>query len=152
MWVWTDSMLKDAMNALTGHDTTAVTPLKNAVWGSCSAPLAASHSTKLADVLAVESGYNGYARTTGLTWSAPYIAQEGNMEADGPLIPMFGGNDSVSAQVFGEFLLSSDSTKLYGVNMFPAPIQINGTLTGGLDVPRTGITIAADKGNSVVSG
>lgn len=152
MWVWTDYMLQQSMARITGSDTAAAAPLKNAVWGSVSAPLAVTHSSLIGDVTPSESGYRGYARVTGLTWTAPYLAAEQVMDADGPLINIAGGDASASGQVYGEFLLSSDSTKLLGANMFPAPIVITGTLTGGLVVPRTGIPVAADKGSSVVSG
>lgn len=152
MWVWTDDLLADAMDMLSSASTTVAGPLHHAVHGLLGAPLAATHGTTLAEVEAVEADYDGYVRVLNLTWSAPHIAAEGNMEVDGPLIEIIGGSDSVSAQIFGEFLLSSDSAKLYGVNNFQAPINLVGTLVGGLVVPRTGVPVAADKGSSVVSG
>jgi hypothetical protein len=152
MWVWTDEMLRRSMIRIMGSDTTTAAPLKNAVWGSVSAPLAPTHGSVIGDVTPSESGYRGYARVTGLTFTGPQITAEGGMEAIGPLISILGGDASASGIVRGEFLLTSDSVTLLGVNMFPAPISVLGTLVGGDDVPRTGITLAADKGSSIVSG
>jgi hypothetical protein len=151
-WVWTDEMLRRSMIRITGSDTTTLAPLANAVWGSVSAAIAPTTRTKLADVTAVESGYNGYARKTALAWNAPFQSADAVESSDSASIHLQGGNDTVSAQVFGEFLLTSDSATLLGVNIFPNPIVLQGQLTGGDVIPRTGIPMNDVKGSSVVSG
>jgi len=152
MWVWTNTMMLNLMARLGDASTTLGGQLHNAVHCLLGAPLAATRNTTKAEAEAVESDYTGYERTTGLTWTGPIVTADGNMELIGPVIDVIGGDDSASGQVYGEFLLDSDSITLLGVNNFATPIPVVGTTVGGTIVPRTGITVGIDKGNSMSAG
>lgn len=140
----------DKMMSLAVLGTSDTVPLfGNASVGLFAAPLTPTVNTTFAQL--TEATYDGYARQALGAATAPFIGQGGLSLAHdlGKVWTPTGSNTPNT--IYGQFLIGDASTKLYAVEVFDAPIVMNGPTTLFGSIIYVGLDPAANYGKSSVS-
>jgi hypothetical protein len=118
-----DALDEKIINGETNNTIGADSVLFNATVGLCSVGLTWGRGVTLAQVLAAEPGYSGYARKA-VTWNAASRDVAGNIQALGTVPEFRPTNGNTPAIIQGIFVLSSSSTLLANGPLDDAPVAL----------------------------
>jgi hypothetical protein len=151
MWVMTTKFHDAVLLAITSGVGADSIDMSGAWIGLTNGPLTPTPQTQLAAVIALEATYPGYARQTLSAVTAPFTGP-GSLElVEWSRMTFRPSSDSAPNVIYSQFMTSSDSLTLWGVEVFNEPIPLTDPSTQLTDVARFGYDPAANYGLSLVS-
>jgi hypothetical protein len=90
--------------------------------------IALTGATVLADLMAIEADFSGYAEITPMVWSAPFLNGVGDYIIESQLLTWIQDATTTLNTIYGWFIeTSADSGKLVLSGTFDNPIVMSGT-------------------------